>query len=99
MSNKEGIAYSNLSADALVWRGPCLFYGAVLLVSVTGGDATIYNAQSPDAPRKVIRMEGIADQSTPFFPAKPVLLGEGLYVDVGSNVTEIVVFYEPLLEV
>lgn len=98
MSTKDGIAYRNLSADALVWRGPSLFYGAVILTSVTGGDATIYDAQSADTPRKVIRLEGIANESRPVMLPKPALLGEGLYVHVGSNVTEIVVFYEPLLE-
>jgi hypothetical protein len=88
-----GLNYTNLSVSAEVANEPVVLYGAVILTSVTGGDATVYDGRDATSGNKVIRLEGIANQSTPVMFCYPVTLHQGLYVNVGSNVTEVVVLW------
>jgi len=90
----HGVGWTRLTADGVVTAQPVLLHGLVLLVSTTGGDVTLYNGQDAGSGRVVGRFEAIADQSTsiPFYP--PLRCENGLYVDVGSNVTELLVLWE-----
>lgn len=90
----EGKGYYQSSIDGVVHRGPCLLYSVILLVSTTGGDITLYDGQDAASGRKVARLEGIADQSTPV-EFGGLVLSRGLFVDVGSNVTEYTVIWRP----
>ena len=90
-----GCAFANTNADLLVNEGETLFYGVLLLVSTTGGDVTLYEGLDAYSGRKIGRFEGIADQSTPVIFSMPIYLERGLFIAVGSNVTEVTVFYQP----
>jgi len=92
----EGKGYYRGTADALVHQGACLLYSVVVLVSVTGGDVTIYDGQDTTSGRRVARVEGIADVNT-VVDFQGVVLSRGLYVDVGSSVTEYTVVWKPLV--
>ena len=96
MSSKPGIAYITVTADTLVSTEPVLLYGAVILASALGGDATIYDGHDASSGRKVITLKGGATLSTPVEWPQGLYLGGGLYVDVGSNVTEVQLSYEPI---
>ncbi len=98
MEEKKGIRWERLTASRTLTNEPCLFWGAVILVSTTGGDATIYDGQDATSGGQAHRLEGIADQSTPIMWAKPLHFSRGLYVAVGSNVTEVTVGWEPALK-
>ena len=89
----QGKGYYQGSIDAVVHRGPLLLYSVILLVSTTGGDVTLYDGQDATSGRKVARLEGIADQSTPV-SFDGVVLSRGLFIDVGSNVTEYTVIWK-----
>ena len=90
-----GKGYYSNSIDAVVHRGPLLLYSVILLVSVTGGDITLYDGQDATSGRKLARLEAIADESHPV-DFGGVVLSRGLFVDVGSNVTEYTVIWRAL---
>jgi hypothetical protein len=94
MAGVLGPNYTRLTASQMVANETVLFWGAVILTSVTGGDATIYDGRDATSGEQLMRLEGIANQSTPVIFPFPLPLGRGLYVAVGSNVTEVTVFWE-----
>ncbi len=90
-----GYGYRWLTADEQVIEHPLLLAGIVLLVSTTGGDVTLYEGLGTAGSSLIGRFEGIADQSTPI-DLHGLLLERGLYVDIGSNVTGVLVIYKPI---
>lgn len=88
-----GVGWTRLTASNVVWNGPVRLYGAVLLVSVAGGDVTLYDGVDAVSGRQVLRLEGTADESRPVMFSPPLVLDLGLYVAVGSNVTEVLVVW------
>lgn len=88
-------AWACVTADELVCRGPCYLYGAVILASVAGGDASVYDGHEATSGHKVLTLKGDANISNPVIPPAPLYLGEGLYVDIGTNCDEVAVFYMP----
>ena len=90
------VAFLCITADTVVCDRPCLLNGLVLLTSTTGGDVTLYEGQDATSGRKVARFEATADNTLAVaFPHAP-FLARGLFVDVGSNVTEATLFFTPL---
>ncbi len=90
-----GTGFRRLVADGEVYPGPVLLTGVHLLVSVTGGDVTVYNGADAVSGDKLFTLKGEANISKPFFFPWPTRCEKGIFVDVGSNVTEVTVFYVP----
>jgi hypothetical protein len=90
-----GHGYRYLTADEQVIEHPLILHGIVLLTSVTGGDVTLYDGLGTAGSSLIGRFEGIADQSTPI-ELFGLHLERGLYVDIGSNVTSVLVIYDPI---
>lgn len=95
---EHGLTYERVTADALVCRGPCVFVGAVILASVAGGDASIYDGHEATSGNKVLTLKGDANISNAIAPPVPIRFGNGLFVDIGANCDEVTVFYSPLGE-
>ena len=91
----RGAGWERVTVDTLLYPNPTLLGGLVLLTSVTGGDVTLYDGQDAASGRVVGRFEGIADQSTPILFPWPLRCEGGLFVDIGSNVTEVLVLWVP----
>ena len=89
----KGYGWAYTTADYLVLDHPLILKGIVLLVSTTGGDVTLYEGGDTASGRLIGRFEAIADQSTPI-DLFGLRLERGLYVDIGSNVTSILVIYD-----
>ena len=90
-----GLGFERVTADNLLFPGPCLLGGLVLLVSVTGGDVSLYNGNDAQSGALIGTFKGEANISEPIIFPWPLRCERGLYVDVGSNVTELLVFYKP----
>lgn len=90
------VAFTRTTTDQLINEGETLLHGLLLLTSVTGGDVTLYEGLDPDSGRKIWTFKGEANISQMIsFPA-PLWLERGLYIDVGSNVTEVTLFWTPV---
>jgi len=90
------MAWTNLTGDTIVTSAAAMLHGVVLLASSAGGDATVYDGTDPNGGRKILTVKGAANVSNPvaFYP--PLVCERGLYVDVGSNVTEVLVHWDTL---
>lgn len=92
----EGASWRRFTADAQVFKEHGLLHGIVLLTSVTGGDISLYEGADIGSGRLIDTFEGLADVSWICMFPKPLYLSRGLYLDVGSNVTSVLVIYEHL---
>lgn len=88
------MGWTVLTGDGAVVKSAAWLHGLVLLVSTTGGDVTVYAGQDTSG-QKIGRFEAIADQSTPVMFNPSIECDSGIYVDVGSNVTEILILWSP----
>ena len=89
-------AYRALTADQLVNEGPTLVTGYELNVSTDGGDVTVYDGLETLSGTKVWQIQGLASDNKSRDLHTPVLFNNGLFVDVGSNVTLFTIHYIPL---
>ncbi len=87
------VSFLVFTADGGATPGPCLLNAVVLLASSAGGDVTLYEGQDATSGRKIATLKGAANVSLPVVFAHAPFLARGLYVDVGSNVTEVTVFF------
>jgi hypothetical protein len=83
------------TADAIVTTHPCWLHSATILVSTTGGDASLYEGQDAASGRLLITLKGSANVTNQRTYSPPLWLERGLYVDVGSNVTQVTVHFTP----
>ena len=95
MAKHEGYASQLVTADALVTGKPAVLVRAIPHASVDGGDVTIYNGRGTDG-RSQGQLHGLANQvlGVEF----GVLCEEGIYVDVGSDLTSVLIVYDPVDE-
>jgi hypothetical protein len=89
-------AYRILSADQIVNEGPTLLTGIAMHVAVDGGGVAIYDGLDALSGALVLDLEGWANDTNPNNFTFPILLNNGLFVDIGSNIHHVTVFYIPL---
>lgn len=87
--------WTNTSVDCVVTTRPAVLYGIVLLTSAGGGDVTVYEGQDAETGRKIGRFEGANNQTRPVRFGPGLDCDRGIFVDVGSNVTEVLVIWSP----
>lgn len=97
MEDRDSKAYSwaYVSKDQVLCDTPCELIGAYLVVSAASTDSALYNGVSTSG-HKIVDLECAAVTGHPFKPAEPVYCPNGLYVDVGSDVTGIFVQWRSL---
>ena len=84
-----------ITSDTLVYAKGLILKGFVLLCSALGGDIVIYDGQDATSGRKVGTFKGLANASTPIDFGEGLRLERGLFVDVGSSVTEVLLYFDP----
>lgn len=85
-------------ADGVVSNTPSLIYSLTITSDSGGaGTATVYDGSSPKADQKV-DISTIDDDTRHhnYFP--PMYFRRGIYVDLGSNITSVVVRYQDVRE-
>lgn len=90
----KGVGFARLTVDSSAIKRPVNVYGFIVLASVAGGDATAYNGQDANSGRKFATLKGSANVSNPIIFHRPVYFENGIFVDIGSNITEVTVIYE-----
>jgi hypothetical protein len=91
----NGHGYRRLTADELVTQRSVILWGLVLLASSDGGDVTVYNGTSTASGDEIGKFEGLGSTST-VIDLGGLRCERGLYVDIGSNMTEVLVIYDPI---
>lgn len=89
------MGWTNVTADKVVTAQPALLHALVLLASAAGGAVTIYEGQDTSSGRKILTVKGQANVSRPVRFQPPLRCERGIYVDVGSDVGEVLVLWEP----
>jgi hypothetical protein len=84
-----------VAADKRVYHGPCFLYAAQLVSNTSGAStAVIRDGQNTDA-EVVVDLAALTSSNDPRRWDPPIYLKKGLFVDVGTNVTSVLVHYRP----
>jgi len=94
---QEGVGFTRVTASRVINEGQTLLFGALILVSVTGGSISLYEGTDASSGRLIATVEGEANITHQLKFNTPLYLDRGLYVSVGSNVTEATVIWLPLV--
>lgn len=92
------MGWERVTADVQCTEGPVQLSAVVLLCSGGGGDITIYEGRDPSAGRMICRLEGANNVSNSILFNPPIPCDRGIYVDVGSNITEALIMWFPKFE-
>lgn len=89
-------AYRYLVSDQQVLKVPCLITGWVLSASADGGIVNVYDGLDELSGQLIFTAEGLNTQVNHAEYASPIMCNNGLFVDIGANVTSFTIFYIPL---
>lgn len=93
LKDDKGVGYSRVVADSLVSPEPCFLISVSLVSSAVGvSTAVIRNGHNTDA-EAVIDLAALASAVDDRHYNPPMPFTKGLYIDVGSNVTSVLVQY------
>lgn len=84
-----------ITGDELLSHGRCELCLIVLTSSDGNGDVTLYDGENTNG-RQICKFEGLANRSVPFGFHHHIYCRRGLYIDVGSNVTGLLVQWKEL---
>jgi hypothetical protein len=82
-----------VTADRLLFYGKGEWGAFVLLTSADEGDVTVYDGLDAQSGKQLAKLQAGDSAPLPFTFPEPVPVDRGLYVDVGSNVTSILMVY------
>jgi hypothetical protein len=98
MVDEQRIAWQRIAADTFVTRGPILLWGAMLYSSVDCL-ATLYEGANTSGRRITsLYVDATTHFTDRFLLPKPILLEDGLYVDVSVAPDDLILFYEHVPE-
>lgn len=86
--------FTNVTADARITTHHAVLHGVIVLASSAGGDVSIYAGQDTGG-QKIGTFKGAANVSNPIAFDPPLDCPSGIYVDVGSNITEVTIHWSP----
>lgn len=98
MEKPESIEYSSkwVTADEQLSTGACELIFALLTSDAQGnGMVTFYDGESTSE-RLLCVLEGLQTVSQPLPLPKPIYCRRGLYVDIGANVTGVLVHWHEI---
>jgi hypothetical protein len=87
-----------VTEDRLVSADRFELWGFVIVASADGGSATLYNQRSAEAEASLGTYKALANSPTVVMFPRGVELSRGLYVDIGANMTGVLVLGAPIFE-
>ena len=91
---EEGWSWKRVPADGVVYNGPCIFGGFILFADAVGtADVTLYDGRDAGG-RQFGTFRTPVSRSESHGPPVPARFDAGIFVDLGSNVEEVVVLYK-----
>lgn len=87
-----------LTADGQAYLHPCLLWFAHLVSTGASSEDTYLYDGFGTSGRLVMTLSAPSDGAEDFSPARPLPFTAGLYVDIGTNVKEVVLGFVPLPE-
>ena len=90
------MGWTNVTASEIIAEQPVYLHGVVVLTSADGAGVTLYEGQDATSGRKIITIKASANESRSIAFYPPLLCERGLYVAVGSGVTEVMVHWTPV---
>jgi hypothetical protein len=91
--HNRNIQWAYVTADRLLADKACWLHWAYLVVSAASTDSALYDGHDANG-RKLTDLKSAAVTGHEFKPPKPLFCRQGLFVDVGTNVSGIFVEYE-----
>jgi len=87
-------SWARLTADESLSLGPIILRGILIQASADGGDVTLWAARSEVPGREFFTFQALANESLRVFFGPGVLFADGLYVDVGPNITVVTLLWD-----
>lgn len=94
MDSRE-YSWAWVTSDQLLSHGPCDLISAYLVVSAASTDTHLYDGENTRG-SKIATLESAAVTGHHFKPPVPIYCRRGLYLDVGTNVTGVLVQWREL---
>jgi hypothetical protein len=89
------LGWRRVTADGQIARGPVDLWGFILTGDGVGvADVALYDGANTSG-RAVLDLWASTVESKVVLLPRPMPLEDGLYIDVGSNVTSLLVLFEP----
>jgi len=88
-------AWTRITSSQVLAKGPCLLHSVFITPSAANADVTIYDGENATEPMVITLVMATAG-ITGFSPSPALELERGLYIAIGSNITAVLVQYEPL---
>lgn len=82
-----------VTADKKVCNGPCFLYGAALVANTGGASTAVIRDGHDTSGEPVVDLACLTSSNDPRMFNPPIYLKRGLFVDVGSNVTSVMVHF------
>jgi len=96
MDQEKPLSWRWITVDSLISPVPCLLWGVVLIGSAAGAaDVTLRDGQNIGADI-IIALSCVASDNVPVMFPKPIRTTKGLFCDIGSNVTGVLVLWDPI---
>lgn len=93
--NSKAYAWRWCEKDQVLTRSPCELVYAHLVVSAASTDSYLYDGENTSG-EKIVPLVAAAVTGLEFRPPVPIYCRRGLFVDVGTNVTGILVQWREL---
>ncbi|GAI43554.1 unnamed protein product [marine sediment metagenome] len=84
-----------VTASELLSHGACELLFVLLTSPDDISDCTLYDGET-NLGRTIVKLEGSANRSFPFLPAKPIYCRRGLYVEKGTRMTGVLIQWREL---
>lgn len=90
-----GVGFTRITSDQIITEGTSLFFGVSIEASADGGDVSVYEGLDSSSGRLIGTFKELANVHTPQVFPYPIACDRGIYVDIGTSVTAVTVFWLP----